>query len=106
MSTSEIEERALAALARQFGMQRRRVASLLEHRWYHDWVNDPNSLGAYSYALVGGSHAAKRLTRPVENTLFFAGEACSAQDFSTAHGAYESGVAAADAALAALRVPH
>ena len=98
MSTSEIEERALAALARQFGMQRRRVASLLEHCWYHDWVNDPNSLGAYSYALVGGSHAAKRLTRPVENTLFFAGEAANEDGRNgTVHGAIGTGYRSAAA---------
>jgi len=33
--------------------------------------------------------------------LFFAGEACSAHDFSTAHGAWHTGVAAADGVIAA-----
>jgi monoamine oxidase len=34
--------------------------------------------------------------------LFFAGEACSIEDFSTAHGAYRSGVSAAEQVIAAL----
>jgi monoamine oxidase len=34
--------------------------------------------------------------------LFFAGEATSAEDFSTAHGAHDSGVRAATEAIAAL----
>ncbi len=39
---------------------------------------------------------------PVDNRLFFAGEACSSNFFSTAHGAYETGTAAAEAALKSL----
>jgi monoamine oxidase len=35
----------------------------------------------------------------VDDRLFFAGEACSADDFSTAHGAYLTGVIAAEAVL-------
>ncbi len=40
------------------------------------------------------------LAEPVDDRLFFAGEACSPQDFSTAHGAYLTGVAAAEAVIA------
>jgi monoamine oxidase len=96
----EIENRAIAALARQLGMQRRRLASLIDHCWHHDWQHDPYTLGAYSYALVGGSTAAKRLARPVENTLFFAGEAADAEGRTgTVHGAMGTGYRAADSVL-------
>jgi monoamine oxidase len=66
------------------------------------WVGDRFARGSYSYALPG--HAGDRaiLAAPVEDRLFFAGEACSANDFSTAHGAYVTGRAAAERALAAL----
>ncbi len=66
------------------------------------WLGDPYAHGSYSHALPG--HAASRqvLAAPVDNRLFFAGEACSADDFSTAHGAYRTGIAAAGAVLAAL----
>jgi monoamine oxidase len=49
-------------------------------------------------------HAKDRavLAAPVDNRLFFAGEATSPNFFSTAHGAYLTGLAAADAALASL----
>lgn len=61
------------------------------------WRHEPTIGGSYSYAKPG--HAASRgvLARPVDERLCFAGEACSATDFSTAHGAWESGIAAADA---------
>jgi monoamine oxidase len=36
------------------------------------------------------------LATSVDDRLFFAGEACSTYDYSTAHGAYRTGVAAAN----------
>ena len=59
--------------------------------------------GAYSYALPGYSSARRALARPFEDRLFFAGEATSAGDFSTVHGAHDSGVRAANEAIAALK---
>jgi monoamine oxidase len=43
------------------------------------------------------------LAAPVDDRVFFAGEACSRSDYSTAHGAYLTGVDAADLAIAARR---
>jgi monoamine oxidase len=60
--------------------------------------------GAYSYALPGHAAARQVLARPFDDRLFFAGEATSAGDFSTAHGAHDSGVRAANEAIAALSV--
>ena len=67
------------------------------------WARDPWSLGAYSYANEGAQAARAVLAAPVDGRLFFAGEHCSDVDFSTAHGAYRSGVKAAEDALKALR---
>jgi monoamine oxidase len=66
------------------------------------WGSDPLALGSYSYAQPGKAGARAVLARPVDDRLYFAGEACSAESFSTAHGAYETGVEAAKRALAAL----
>jgi monoamine oxidase len=60
--------------------------------------------GAYSYALPGHANARAELARPFDDRIFFAGEATSAADFTTAHGAHDSGVRAADEALKALGV--
>ncbi len=78
---------------------RRHIAPLAATAWLHD----PWSRGSYSYASPG--HAGDRaiLAAPVDDRLFFAGEATSPDFFSTAHGAYMSGITAADAALATLR---
>jgi monoamine oxidase len=66
------------------------------------WARDPLSRGAYSYARVGACDMRAVLAAPVDGRLFFAGEATSRHDFSTAHGAYRTGVRAAEEALAAL----
>jgi monoamine oxidase len=65
------------------------------------WARDPYARGSYSHAMPGHADARSILAAPVDERLFFAGEACMVQDFSTAHGAYRSGVAAADAVIAA-----
>lgn len=102
---AEVEARAVAAIGRLVGMRRQRVESLVEGCWHHDWSADPFTLGAYSYALVGGSTAAKRLARPVARTLFFAGEAADSQGRTgTVHGAIGTGYRAATSVLSVLRL--
>ena len=66
------------------------------------WKTDPWALGAYSHALPGRRDDRARLAAPVDGRLFFAGEATHPSFFSTAHGAWESGVRAAEEALAAI----
>jgi monoamine oxidase len=69
----------------------------------HSWASDPYARGSYSYALPGKTESRAVLAAPVEDRIFFAGEACSTHDFSTAHGAYRTGLVAADLAIAALQ---
>jgi monoamine oxidase len=64
------------------------------------WQRDPWARGSYSYALPGHAEDRAILAASVDNRLFFAGEATSPNFFSTAHGAYLSGLTAAKAALA------
>ena len=66
------------------------------------WSADSWSGGAYSHAKPGYAGMRAVLAAPVDGRLFFAGEATSPHAFSTAHGAYETGVAAANAVVAAL----
>ncbi|NVN88379.1 MAG: FAD-dependent oxidoreductase [Rhodopseudomonas sp.] len=70
---------------------RRKLKPLAESRWAHD----PFARGSYSHALPGHASARAALATPVDNRLFFAGEATSPHFFSTAHGARDSGQRAA-----------
>jgi len=69
------------------------------------WAGDPYARGSYSYALPG--HAGDRAVwaAPVGDRIVFAGEAVSAHDFSTTHGAYLSGLDAAEQAIALVAAP-
>jgi monoamine oxidase len=88
-------DRALDSLAKAFGMRRRRIDDLLAGSFTHNWQSDPFSRGAYSYAAVGGTAAHKALAKPMQGTLFFAGEATTAEETGTVAGAIESGKRAA-----------
>ena len=69
------------------------------------WRAEKFIRGSYSHARVGQAGQRAVLATPHDDRLFFAGEACHASDFSTAHGAYQTGITAAEDVLAAQRRP-
>ena len=92
----------VSSLATVLGRAPEEIAAELVATHTHDWVDDPFSRGAYSYARVGGAAAGARLAEPVDDTLFFAGEAtASGGNTGTVHGALESGRRAAGEVLSA-----
>jgi monoamine oxidase len=101
-SPAELIERALEGFGALFG----EVA--LAHREFeggvmHDWSDDPFARGAYSYLSVGAADARAVLAAPLDDTLFFAGEATSNDgQGGTVNGALETGERAAREAAAAL----
>ena len=85
---------ALDALAHAFGSALRKHLRAFATT---AWGSDPDVLGGYSCALAGKAHLRALLAQPLEERLFFAGEACSLHAYGTAHGAAETGIAAAEA---------
>ena len=69
------------------------------------WAHEQTIGGAYSHALPGHAAARAVLARPVSEHLCFAGEACSRADFSTAHGAWQSGLDGRELGRALLGAP-
>ena len=95
-------ERSLVALSDILAVPRRELEEQLDAWASHDWRADPFARGAYSYIGVGGNGAPRALARPVEGTLFFAGEATNGPEIGTVAGALSSGRRAARALLASL----
>jgi monoamine oxidase len=89
-------EEALAVLSRMFGIATPDLHSRLSSWHTHDWLSDPYSRGAYSYAPAGALDASSHMTQPVAETLFFAGEHTDTTGhWGTVHGALGSGLRAA-----------
>jgi monoamine oxidase len=94
----EVLEVVFASLRSAFGARLLRRARL-ESAALHDWQRDPFARGAYSYVLTGGGPARRALARPLQDTLFFAGEATDFRgEAGTVAGALQSGRAAGRAA--------
>nr|MCU0627741.1 FAD-dependent oxidoreductase [Gemmatimonadaceae bacterium] len=95
------DDRAAAALVRDavdatFGSAIREAIGDVVHS---GWCVDPWSRGSYSYARPGAVAGRRVLAEPIDDVLWFAGEACSVDAAGTLHGAWRSGTAAARAVL-------
>ena len=95
-SESELKQIAIESLRTLLGEDPGEV----EAAWLHDWSRDPLALGAYSYVRAGGLSAAEALRKPVENTIYLAGEALAGGHMGTVHGAIQSGIRAAECVAA------
>lgn len=85
----EIETVVLAQLRQSFGMSVPRPTRTLITRW----GSDPFAYGSYSYIPVG-THLSEMdaLAEPLNNRLYFAGEATNRLYPNTVHGAWFSGI--------------
>ena len=62
-----------------------------------NWSHDPFAFGAYSYVARGSSRGDRAtIAEPIEDRVFFAGEAIHPKYNGTTHAAYETGLYAAE----------
>jgi monoamine oxidase len=107
MSEGRIIDKALDTLSGLLHVEKSLVQSQLSSAYFHDWDSDPFSRGAYSYVKAGGEGCQKALGAPIDNTLFFAGEATDITGHNgTVHGAIASGKGAAKEILAIRKQCH
>ncbi len=93
MSDAQVMNEIMSHLKDMYGNNIPEPANMLRTKWQ----SDENAFGAYSYTAVGTemSHFDD-LAQAVNDKLFFAGEHTEIDYFSTAHGAYLSGIREAD----------
>ena len=96
---SGLAEGARAAIVNAFGSK---AIEGLSQPVASSWFLDPWSRGAYSAARPGHGDCRADLAAPIDDRLFFAGEATSLNYGATCHGAHLSGIAAGEAAIKAL----
>lgn len=92
-SDEQIVESAMNTLRNIYGNN---IPSPLDYQITR-WADDPFAWGAYSFLKPGtDSDTLDTLAAPVDGKLFFAGEATSSDYQATVHGAYLSGIRAAE----------
>lgn len=69
------------------------------------WTTEPWTRGSYSCARPGQAHQRKELARPLDDRVFFAGEATTLGDYGCCHGAFNSGIRAAKEIAVAIQAP-
>jgi monoamine oxidase len=74
-SEEDIFEKALQSLASIFDKRIEELKTAIVESYVFNWVNDVYSQCAYSYDMPETAAARKLLCTPIDNTLFFAGEA-------------------------------
>jgi monoamine oxidase len=79
-------------LEQMFGVQ---LGNQLRDAMFVDWQADPYARMAYSYVPLNGAGLRSQLAQPIDQVLFFAGEATHLTRASLVHGALESGIRAA-----------
>ncbi|KAJ4785232.1 hypothetical protein LUZ62_036478 [Rhynchospora pubera] len=101
LSDEEVVDLVMCQLRKMLPDSPQPVQYLVSH-----WGTDPDSLGAYSCDLVGKpADLYERFCAPVEN-LYFAGEAACMDHSGSVHGAYSSGIAAAEDCRKRLSIQH
>jgi monoamine oxidase len=104
MTPEEIGAAACKELSRVFSLPAEYLQTQLIRCATHDWQTDCHSCGTYSYVPAGQLETVLNLVKPVEDTLFFAGEHTDTTGhWGTVHAAMRSGLRAAGQILAATR---
>lgn len=88
----QITTEAMHALRDMFGKD---IPQPISHQFTR-WSQDPFALGSYSYNAVGSTNEDRQaLSAPIDQRLYWAGEACSSEYPGTVHGAHLSGLSTA-----------
>lgn len=96
MSNADMQTDALKVLTDVWGDK---VSVPIDMRATH-WATDPQTLGAYSFIKAGSRPADyTNLSKPILNRVFLAGEHTTFEYAGTIHGAYLSGIRAANQIL-------
>jgi monoamine oxidase len=92
LSREEMLNETLNSLAKIFSLDVMFLRGLLDIVHIADWINDPYCMGAYSYDVVNGKELKEEFKKPVEDTIYFAGEGLhDGPEIGTVEGALISG---------------
>ncbi|HVV39184.1 MAG TPA: NAD(P)/FAD-dependent oxidoreductase [Candidatus Paceibacterota bacterium] len=101
VSSEEVVSRALDTLSLVLKISKEKLQDELVYSRVINWSNDPYAKGAYSFVTPRTAAAKKELLKPVDNKIFFAGEALyEGREAATVEAALATGLKAAQDMLA------
>ncbi len=93
LSDEELLQEAVTSLAAIFKVDASFITQKIVSAKVYNWTADPFTRGSYSYATVKTASARKILKTPVEQTIYFAGEALfEGEQLGTVEAALVSGL--------------
>lgn len=96
MTDEELLNEGVKSLCYIFDCSEKKLRSVIRASKVVNWVTDPFALGAYAYKTVDTQAAIELLSKPVEDTIYFAGEAYyEGAEMGTVEAAIASGLNAA-----------
>lgn len=96
LNEEELLNEGVKSLCYIFDCPEDKLRSMLRATKVVNWMKDPFSLGAYAYKTVDTPKAIELLSKPVDDVVFFAGEAYySGPEMGTVEAALASGITAA-----------
>lgn len=99
-SDNELLQKGLASLSLIFSLPVAQITAKLKGSVVCNWAADPFTRGGYSYTSVAAKGALKLINKPVDNTLFFAGEGLhEGIEIGTVEAALQTGKRAAEKIL-------
>jgi len=95
----EILTVAIESLASIYNIDAIALKRKLKHYMIKNWLTDTFSIGAYSYPTLSQNHSVNILKTPIEETIYFAGEAITTETTGTVDSALKSGKEVAEIIL-------
>jgi len=90
-SANKFESLLLASLSSIFSIKKSELKKKLLNYKIINWIDEPRSLGGYSYATLKTEKAREILLTPYKNAFYFAGEYVAQNSSSTVDAALQSG---------------
>jgi len=92
VNKENVIQKALYSLSQIFNMDVLHLLQNLKGGQMHNWSADPHFCGAYSYEVVNGNDFMQTILKPVDNTVYFAGEGLhEGSEIGTVEAALSSG---------------
>lgn len=99
LSDEKFLEKGIASLEKIFKMTSELLYKKLRTYKIYNWVKDPFCSGAYSYSTINTKKAVEFLKQPLQDTVYFAGEALAKSGTGTVDAALQSGQEVAEKIL-------